>query len=154
MSRGVKGGGIGSSLLVLVGMFFGIDSSMIFRSNLDGGGPSFQQTERAPNPAEDQLADFVSVVLAETEDTWGPIFRQLGGVYEKPKLVLFTGTAQSACGYTESATGPFYCPADRKVYIDLRFYSQLKNNLGARVILPRPMSLPMRLATMSRICWA
>lgn len=84
-----------------------------------------------PNPAEDKLADFVSVVLADTEDTWGKIFQEAGAKYEKPKLVLFTGQVQSACGFAQSATGPFYCPADRKVYIDLGFYDELKRNINA-----------------------
>lgn len=129
---GAKGGGIGIILLALVGMYFGIDPSVILNSNLlNEGGTSTQQTERVANPAEDRLADFTSVVLADTEDTWDAIFREGGGVYEKPKLVLFTGQVKSACGYAQSATGPFYCPADKKVYIDLGFYQELKNTLHA-----------------------
>lgn len=129
---GAKGGGIGIILLALVGMYFGIDPSVILNSNLlNEGGTSTQQTERVANPAEDRLADFTSVVLADTEDTWDAIFREGGGVYEKPKLVLFTGQVKSACGYAQSATGPFYCPADKKVYIDLGFYQELKNTLNA-----------------------
>lgn len=129
---GAKGGGIGIILLALVGMYFGIDPSVILNSNLlNEGGTSTQQTERVANPAEDRLADFTSVVLADTEDTWDAIFREGGGVYEKPKLVLFTGQVKSACGYAQSATGPFYCPADKKVYIDLGFYQELKNKLNA-----------------------
>ncbi len=126
-----KGGGIGIILLALVGMYFGIDPSVILNSNLVDGGGSGQQSSMQTNPEEDRLADFVSVVLADTEDTWETIFREEGGAYEKPRLVLFTGAVQSACGYAQSATGPFYCPADRKVYIDLGFYSELKNNLKA-----------------------
>ncbi len=127
----VKGGGIGIILLVLVGMYFGIDPSVILNSNLVDGGGSVQQSSKQASPEEDRLADFVSVVLADTEDTWETIFRESGSVYQKPKLVLFTGAVQSACGYAQSATGPFYCPADRKVYIDLGFYSQLKHELKA-----------------------
>ncbi len=126
-----KGGGIGIILLALVGMYFGIDPSVILNSNRVDGGGSGQQSSMQTNPEEDRLADFVSVVLADTEDTWETIFREEGGTYEKPRLVLFTGAVQSACGYAQSATGPFYCPADRKVYIDLGFYSELKNNLKA-----------------------
>ncbi len=127
--RKLKGGGIGIILLALVGMYFGIDPSVILNSNLvDGGG---QQSSTRISPEEDRLADFVSVVLADTEDTWEVIFREAGGTYEKPKLVLFTGAVQSACGYAKSATGPFYCPADRKVYIDLGFYRELKDKLNA-----------------------
>ena len=131
----IKGGGIGIVLLALVGMYFGIDPSVILNSNLlnEGSSPgsSGQQTERGANPEEDRLADFVSVVLADTEDTWEAIFRDGGGVYEKPKLILFTGQVKSACGLAQSATGPFYCPADKKVYIDLGFYKELKNKLNA-----------------------
>jgi predicted metalloprotease len=129
--RKMKGGGIGIILLVLVGMYFGIDPSVILNSNLvDGGGP-VQQVPVQTSPQEDRLADFVSVVLADTEDTWTAIFQEEGGVYESPKLVLFSDAVQSACGYAQSATGPFYCPADRKVYIDLGFYKELKQNLHA-----------------------
>lgn len=127
----MKGGGIGLLLLALVGMYFGIDPSVIFNSGLVDGGGQVQQSSSQTSPEEDRLADFVSVVLADTEDTWDAIFQQAGGVYEKPTLVLFTGAVQSACGYAQSATGPFYCPADRKVYIDLGFYGELKQNLKA-----------------------
>lgn len=112
-------------------MYFGIDPSVILNSNvLDGQTPS-QQTERVASPEEDRLADFVSVVLADTEDIWEEIFREGGGEYEKPKLILFTGQVKSACGFTKSATGPFYCPADKNVYIDLGFYKELKKKLNA-----------------------
>jgi len=132
MTKGkVKGGGIGIVLLALVGMYFGIDPSIILNSNLVDGGGAVQETATKSSPAEDRLADFVSVVLADTEDTWDAIFQQAGRTYEKPRLVLFTGAVESACGYAQSATGPFYCPADRKVYIDLGFYDQLKHNLKA-----------------------
>ncbi len=127
----MKGGGIGIILLALVGMYFGIDPSVILNSGLvDGGGP-VQQSSVQGSPEEDHLAEFVSVVLADTEDTWDTIFRDAGSVYQKPKLVLFTGAVQSACGYAQSATGPFYCPADKKVYIDLGFYRELKHKLQA-----------------------
>jgi uncharacterized protein len=127
----LKGGGIGIILLALVGMYFGIDPSVILNSNIIDGGGRGQQSSIQTSPEEDRLADFVSVVLADTEDTWDILFREAGGVYQKPKLVLFTGAVQSACGYAQSATGPFYCPADRKVYIDLGFYNQLKHDLKA-----------------------
>ncbi|MFW2365345.1 MAG: neutral zinc metallopeptidase [Desulforhopalus sp.] len=130
-SRSVKGGGIGVVLLALVAMYFGVDPSIILNSNLGDGGTSFQQSGVEPNPVDDKLADFVSVVLADTEDTWDAIFQQEGGRYQKPSLVLFSGAVQSACGFAQAAMGPFYCPADRKVYIDLGFYNDLKNNLKA-----------------------
>jgi predicted metalloprotease len=132
ITRGkMKGGGIGIVLLALVGMYFGIDPSVILNSNLTGEPQSTEQRTVQTSPQEDRLADFVSVVLADTEDTWDEIFRQAGRSYEKPRLVLFTGSVESACGYAQSATGPFYCPADRKVYIDLSFYNELKQNLNA-----------------------
>jgi predicted metalloprotease len=83
------------------------------------------------SPAQQELADFVSVVLADTEDTWHPLFQQLGKRYKEPTLVLFTGSVRSACGMASSAVGPFYCPADQKLYIDLSFYNDLKNRHGA-----------------------
>jgi predicted metalloprotease len=112
-------------------MYFGIDPSVILNSNLTGEPQATEQRTVQTSPQEDRLADFVSVVLADTEDTWDEIFRQAGRSYEKPRLVLFTGSVKSACGYAQSATGPFYCPADRKVYIDLSFYNELKQNLNA-----------------------
>jgi len=127
----MKGGGIGILLLALVGMYFGIDPSVILNSGLVDGGGQVQQSSVQSSPEQDRLADFVSVVLADTEDTWDAIFREAGSAYEKPKLVLFTGAVQSACGFAQAATGPFYCPADRKVYIDLGFYGELKNKLHA-----------------------
>jgi predicted metalloprotease len=84
-----------------------------------------------PTPQEVQLADFVSVVLADTEDTWREIFRQSGRSYAEPTLVLFSGAVKSACGMASAAMGPFYCPADRKVYIDLAFFEDLRRQHGA-----------------------
>lgn len=133
LTGGVKGGGIGILLLALVGMYFGIDPSLILNGNPGESGSSQNSASRVSreNPAEDKLVDFVSVVLADTEDTWEKLFQEAGGKYEEPKLVLFTGEVRSACGFAESATGPFYCPADKKVYIDLAFYQDLKQNLKA-----------------------
>ena len=132
---GLKGGSIGLVLLALVGMYFGVDPSVILNSGLvqqDSEPTGRQQAGQVRTSAEeDSLADFVSVVLADTEDTWSDIFRQAGKSYERPKLVLFTGAVESACGYAQSASGPFYCPADHKVYIDLGFYQELKNKLHA-----------------------
>jgi hypothetical protein len=81
--------------------------------------------------AENESADFVSVVLADTEDTWQSVFQQNGEIYRQPRLVLFKGSVESACGYAQAAMGPFYCPGDEKVYIDLDFYNELKDQLGA-----------------------
>ena len=129
----VKGGSIGIPLLALVGMYFGIDPSIILNM-----GESIQVSQPGPSSgpvqqsAEDkQLADFVSVVLADTEDVWKEQFRAAGQSYREPTLVLFSGAVQSACGFAEAAMGPFYCPGDGKVYIDLSFYRDLKRNMNA-----------------------
>ena len=128
----MKGGGIGILLLALVGMYFGIDPALIL--NL---GDTVQQAQVGPSGPvqqtgeEKQLAEFVSVVLADTEDTWHKIFASSGRTYEEPNLVLFSGAVQSACGYAQAAMGPFYCPGDRKVYIDLSFYQELKKKMNA-----------------------
>lgn len=128
---GKKTGGIGILLIVLVGMYFGIDPSVVM--NMAGGMQgTANQTQAVTHSADEQeLADFISVVLADTEDTWKKIFADKGGTYREPTLVLFTEQVESACGFAQAATGPFYCPADRKVYIDLAFYQDLKNQLDA-----------------------
>lgn len=127
----VVGGGIGTLLLALVVAFLGGDPGAI----LDQAPPV---SDRAPIPtepgqsaAQDQMTDFVSVVLADTEDTWNEIFRQSGETYVEPKLVLFSGAVESACGYAEAAVGPFYCPRDGNVYIDLSFYEDLQTRYQA-----------------------
>jgi hypothetical protein len=128
----MKGGGIGIVILALIGMYFGIDPRIILEQGAQlSGGPTVEQADYTPTAAENELADFVSVVLADTEDTWTQIFTAGGQSYEKPTLVLFSGAVQSACGFAQAATGPFYCPADRKVYIDLSFYQDLRTKLGA-----------------------
>jgi predicted metalloprotease len=126
------GGGLGTVLLVLVALYFGVDPSII----LNQGGLPLPNTQdsAAPysaSPEEQRQADFVSVVLGDTEDTWRALFKRSGQEYEEPKLVLFSGAVQSACGMASAAVGPFYCPADRKVYIDLKFYGDLQNKFGA-----------------------
>ena len=131
LSGKAKGGGIGLLVLVLVGLFFGIDPSLILQLGGNVTGPAVQESQYVPTEAENELADFVSVVLADTEDTWGALFTQAGGSYEEPTLVLFTGAVKSACGFAQAAMGPFYCPADRKVYIDLSFYQDLRTKMGA-----------------------
>jgi len=132
LSRGVKGGGIGMLLLVIVAMYFGVDPSIVLQQGTEmDGGSSIQTIPIQPSTADNELADFVSVVLADTEDTWESLFNQMGGTYEEPNLVVFSGMVESACGYAQAAIGPFYCPRDRKVYIDLSFYRDLKNKMGA-----------------------
>ncbi len=131
LSGKAKGGGIGIVVLVLVGLFFGIDPGVLLQLGGNLNTPAVQESTYTPSEAENDLADFVSVVLADTEDTWGPLFSQAGGRYEEPNLVLFTGAVESACGFAQAAMGPFYCPADRKVYIDLSFYRDLRSKMGA-----------------------
>jgi len=130
---GAKGGGIGILLLALVGMYFGIDPALILNmGNAIQAPASDSATRTAPvDPRQDQEKEFISVVLADTEDVWTQVFKELGGRYEKPKLVLFTGAVQSACGFAQAAMGPFYCPGDRKVYIDLAFFDELQQQLNA-----------------------
>ena len=128
VGRGVKTGGIGMVLLALVAMYFGVDPSVILEQvapsqmSTEAPGGSVPGSEGQPDP----LAEFVAVVLADTEDTWNELFRQAGETYQEPTLVLFTDAVNSACGYAQAAVGPFYCPADQKVYIDLGFYRDLK----------------------------
>jgi hypothetical protein len=134
MSRRVVGGGIGTVLLVLVALYFGIDPSIILdqsQMTVPGTSAPSQSEPYSASPEEKRLAEFVSVVLADTEDTWQTLFRGMGKTYEEPKLVLFSGAVESACGTASTAVGPFYCPMDQKVYIDLKFYNDLKNRFGA-----------------------
>ena len=122
--------GIGTIVLALVAAYFGVDPSVV----LQGVQPSQQQGEQVPyqeSPEEAQQRKFVAVVLADTEDAWGALFAQAGRTYEQPELVLFSGAVQSACGFAQAAVGPFYCPGDRMVYIDLSFYHDLQTRFGA-----------------------
>ena len=136
---GLLGGrsiGIGTVVVALLaGWIFGINPLTIL-SLLSGGGgsPSAQVQQQAPAqkpPADDRMAAFVSTVLADTEDVWKDVFAKSGGTYQEPRLVLFRGATQTACGQGQAAMGPFYCPGDQRVYIDLGFYETLKNRLGA-----------------------
>jgi predicted metalloprotease len=128
---GIAGGGIGVVVIALIAMFFGVDPRLILQGAGQPGDPAAQQQAAPPDPAQDRLKDFVSVVLADTEDTWGDIFRRGGGQYAAPRLVLFSGSVQSACGRAGAAVGPFYCPGDQQVYIDLDFYRMLEQRFGA-----------------------
>ena len=127
----VAGGGIGSIILVLVALYFGIDPSVV----LQGGGQPAPTTQ-APAASsrgggDDQIKQFVSVVLADTEDTWRQLFRGMNREYRDPTLVLFTGSVQSACGMAGAAVGPFYCPGDQKLYLDTSFFRDLRDRFGA-----------------------
>ena len=128
---GIAGGGVGVVVIALIAMFFGVDPRLILQNAGPGQMPSGQQQAVPVDQAQDKLKDFVSVVLADTEDTWAGIFQQGGARYERPKLVLFAGAVRSACGLAQAVVGPFYCPSDHKVYIDLDFYKMLEKRFSA-----------------------
>ena len=129
----VAGGGIGTVVILLLALFFGFDPRVILQGDAPTSPPITQQ---APSPSasprgHDDLRDFVATVLADTEDTWRALFSRLGREYRDPKLVLFNGAVQSACGIAGTATGPFYCPQDQKVYLDLDFFRALRERFRA-----------------------
>jgi predicted metalloprotease len=126
--RLVLGGGIGTVILVVLYLLLGGDPQALFNSQQAQLPQSAQFDNQAPR---DGASKFVAVVLADTEDAWHENFRQMGRQYEEPGLVLFTDLIQSGCGFASGATGPFYCPQDRRVYIDLGFFRQLQERLGA-----------------------
>lgn len=130
------GGGIGIGgivLILIVSWVLGINPLTLLSggAGLDGSGYDQQQQSGNPVPADDEATAFVRTILAETEDTWNGIFEAGGAKYEEPTLVLFSGGVQSACGMASSATGPFYCPGDRKVYLDTDFFRELEQKFGA-----------------------
>ena len=136
VGRGALGGrslGIGSIAIALVASYFFGVNPMTVLELLSGGNPvpQTQQIEPRKPPANDEMAKFVSTVLADTEDVWKNVFVQAGGTYREPTLVLFRGATQTSCGQGQAAMGPFYCPADQKIYIDLGFYETRKSKLGA-----------------------
>ena len=126
--------GIGTIVIALLGgWIFGINPLTLL-GMLSGGGSPVQMQQQAPaqqTPADDTMSRFVRTVLADTEDVWGAVFSGAGSQYREPRLVLFRGATGTACGTGQAAMGPFYCPADQRVYIDLSFYETLKNRLGA-----------------------
>jgi hypothetical protein len=134
VGRGVAGGGIGLIVIVLLALFFGVDPSLLLQGGAPPGAvpqaPEQRVEARAPS-REDKMADFIAAVLGSTEDTWTELFARSGRPYRKPTLVLFTGAVQSACGFAQAAVGPFYCPADQKLYIDLAFYRDLQDRFRA-----------------------
>ena len=125
VSRGgmIAGGGIGAVVLAVVAMLLGVDPGAVLQ-------PGAEQSSQAP-AANDTMVQFTSAVLASTEDAWTDVFRQSGEDYPEPQLATFSGVVQSACGMGQSAMGPFYCPRDQTVYIDLSFFSDLHNRFGA-----------------------
>ena len=126
--RLVLGGGIGTVILVVLYLVLGGDPQALFNSQQAQLPQTAQYDSQAPR---DEASKFVAVVLADTEDAWNEIFRQMGREYQEPRLVLFTDMIQSGCGFASGATGPFYCPQDRRVYIDLGFFRELQQRLGA-----------------------
>ena len=134
MSTGgmVAGGGLGTLVLLVVAMLFGVDPSALLRQDGPEPGSEPAATRRAVNPTEEEMVKFTRVVLADTEDVWGDLFRtQLKKEYRAPILTYFSGATRSGCGAASSATGPFYCPADQKVYIDLQFFNEMTTRFRA-----------------------
>ncbi len=129
LGGGARGIGIGTIVMVLLALYFGVDPSTILNmgQSMNPGG----QESAEPIPENDEMARFVSKVLGSTEDTWGKIFQSSGYSYSAPKLVLFRDRTSTACGTGQAAMGPFYCPADKKVYIDLSFYDEMKHRFNA-----------------------
>lgn len=133
---GRTGGGLGLGGLIIVGIIMlalGINPLSLLDGSLStgGGNSSFSDSQPLPDAGEDQLADFVGVVIKETETVWGEKFSQIGETYTPPRVVLFTDATDTGCGTADARTGPFYCPNDQKVYIDLSFYEQLRRQFGA-----------------------
>jgi predicted metalloprotease len=134
--RGISGGGLAAGggiigvIVLLVNFFMGGGDVSQLPEVIQGNAPQ-QEMSAGEKAADDERAQFVSVVLKETEDVWGKLFADKGQTYEQPTLVLFRNRVQSACGGASSASGPFYCPADHKLYIDLSFYEELKNKFQA-----------------------
>lgn len=132
--RGLVGGGIGTIVLALVAMYFGVDPSIVLNQAGNLGGASATADSPAQvrtSPQEEQTKQMLSKILANTEDTWGKLFSESGKQYENPKLVLFSGQVQSACGSASAAMGPFYCPSDHKLYLDMSFFHDLSTRFGA-----------------------
>ncbi|MCE9557102.1 MAG: neutral zinc metallopeptidase [Planctomycetes bacterium] len=126
----MAGGGVMGIILILVVIFLGGDPTPLLQQ-MQNNPPQQQAGPAVGIPANDSQAKFVSVVLADTEDVWTEQFRKLQKAYREPKLVLFRDQVRSACGFQGAATGPFYCPPDEKVYIDLSFFDEMKRKLGA-----------------------
>ncbi|HEU4928218.1 MAG TPA: neutral zinc metallopeptidase [Candidatus Krumholzibacteria bacterium] len=126
--RMALGGGLGTIVVLIIAALFGADPRDLIRN-----APVQQTEENVPvDPAEEPLKNFVSVVLADTEDIWSQIFAQQNATYQKPWVVLYSEAVESACGFATAATGPFYCPPDQKVYIDLSFFEELQSRFGAK----------------------
>jgi len=124
-------GGIGGVILVIGALYFGVDPRIVLnllQTSPSSSSPTVAQVQR---PANDAGKQFIARILGSTEDVWTAYFQQMGRTYHDPRLTLFSGGVQSACGYAQTSVGPFYCPADHKVYLDLQFFQELQNRLGA-----------------------
>jgi len=133
MSRGgmAIGGGLGGIVILVIALLLGADPRQLLEQLPSDPQAPATQSSRPTNPEEDELGKFVGAVLGDTEDVWNDSFRQMGRQYREPSLVLFTDQVQSACGVAGAAVGPFYCPGDQKLYIDLSFYRELKTRFRA-----------------------
>ncbi len=124
------GGGLGTIVILIIALLFGVNPQTLLEQ-VPSSPSSDVSSSRPVNPAEEELKQFTSVVLAKSEDVWTDVFRQNGRQYREPTLVLFTDHVRSACGIAGAAVGPFYCPGDEKVYIDLSFYEQLRRQFNS-----------------------
>jgi predicted metalloprotease len=124
-------GGLGTVIIALVAIYFGQDPSVVLQQLQQPQGGQATQQPYQESAREEERRKFIGVVLADTEEAWTQILAQSGVEYQKPRLVLFSGAIDSACGYAQAAVGPFYCPGDHKVYIDLSFYDELRDRFGA-----------------------
>ena len=125
------GGGLGGIVILVIALLLGVDPRQLLNQAPSDDPRSATEARRPTNASEEELKQFVSVVLADTEDVWTEVFQRSGRRYVEPKLVLFTDQVRSGCGLAGAAVGPFYCPGDQKVYIDLSFYQELKNRFRA-----------------------
>jgi predicted metalloprotease len=123
MSPVVVGGGLGGIILLLISLYFGIDPGVIFDRDVSVDASEPLST----SPADEEMKEFVSTVVGYTEDTWSQLFQDAGRTYRPPKLVLFSGAVESACGFAQAAVGPFYCSRDERVYLDMSFFQDLQN---------------------------
>jgi predicted metalloprotease len=133
IGRGVGIGGIGMVVVVLISMYFGVDPSLLLQGvqTTEVGSTPGEAAPYSESAPEAELREQAAVVLADTEDVWRAEFAQMGGSYREPKLVLFSGAVDSGCGFAQAAMGPFYCAADERLFIDLSFFDDLEQRLGA-----------------------
>ncbi len=137
---GLAIGGGGGLVILILALVFGVDPQQLENifggQGLQPGNGEQQAAPRTVDPQEEKLVSFSKVVFHDTEEVWGELFSRMGKTYEKPTMVLFSGQVDSACGHAESAMGPFYCGADKKVYIDLSFYKDMQKHLALQVNSP------------------